>query len=180
MGNRAGAAAVATVGLLAAVLGGCSDDGGDSGAASPTPSATGTRAAGTVAAASGPLGTILVDGQGRTLYLWEADTGSRSTCDGDCATAWPPVTVTGKPVAGKGVQASLLGTTKRADGRTEITYNGHPLYRYAGDTRAGDTNGQGSNGFGAAWYVLDTAGNKVTKSPPPPSPTSSSPGDGGY
>lgn len=87
-------------------------------------------------------------------------------------------------MAGKGVQASLLGTTKRADGRTEITYNGHPLYRYAGDTHAGDThagdtNGQGSNGFGAAWYVLDPAGNKVTKSPPPPS-SSPSPGDGGY
>ncbi|WP_327712339.1 hypothetical protein OG912_31880 [Streptomyces sp. NBC_00464] len=176
MGNRAGTAAAATVSLLAAVLGGCSDDGGSSGPASATPSATGAAASGTVATASSPLGTILVDGEGRTLYLWEADTSSKSTCDGDCATAWPPATVTGKPVAGEGVKASLLGTTTRDDGRKEITYNGHPLYRYAGDTGAGDTNGQGSNGFGAAWYVLDTAGNKITKAPPSPSPSD----NGGY
>ncbi|MEU1349145.1 hypothetical protein ACFYPA_21900 [Streptomyces sp. NPDC005775] len=178
MGNRAGAAAATTVGLLAAVLGGCSDGGGNSGSASATPSATGTRAAGTVAAASSPLGTILVDGEGRTLYLWEADTTSESTCDGDCATSWPPVTVSGKPVAGKGVKAALLGTTTRDDGREEITYNGHPLYRYAGDTSAGDTHGQGSNGFGAAWYVLDVAGNKITKVPPSPSDSASA--NGGY
>ncbi|MFE9856360.1 hypothetical protein [Streptomyces sp. NPDC005780] len=179
MGYRSGAAVAATVGLLAAVLGGCSDDGGSSGSASSEPSATTSAAAsGTVTTASSPLGTILVDGDGRTLYLWEADTASESTCDGDCAKAWPPVTVTGKPLAGKGVKAALLGTTTRDDGRKEITYNGHPLYRYAGDTNAGDTNGQGSNGFGAAWYVLDTAGDKITKSPPPASP--SSPGNGGY
>lgn len=175
MGNRAGAVAAVTAGLLAAVLGGCSDDGGSS-SASATPSATGSQASGTVAAASGPLGTILVDGQGRTLYLWEADTTSESTCDGDCATSWPPVTVSGKPVAGKGVKAALLGTTTRDDGREEVTYNGHPLYRYAGDTVAGDTNGQGSHGFGAFWYVLDAAGNKITKTPASPSPSS----DGGY
>ncbi|MET7644401.1 hypothetical protein ABZS83_12265 [Streptomyces sp. NPDC005426] len=180
MGNRAGATAAATVGLLAAVLGGCSDDGGGSSSASATPSATGTPASGTVASASSPLGTILVDGEGRTLYLWEADTTSRSTCDGDCAQSWPPLTLTGKPVAGKGVKASLLGTTTRDDGRAEVTYNGHPLYRYAGDTAAGDTHGQGSNGFGAAWYVLDTAGNKITKAAPSPSASSSASNNGGY
>ncbi|MEU1469000.1 hypothetical protein ABZ434_12370 [Streptomyces sp. NPDC005761] len=178
MGNRAGAAAAAIVCLLAAALGGCSDDSGSSGSASASASATGTAASGTVATASSPLGTILVDGEGRTLYLWEADTSPKSTCDGDCAKSWPPVTATGKPVAGKGAKASLLGTTTRDDGREEITYNGHPLYRYAGDTSAGDVNGQGSNGFGAAWYVLDPAGNKITKAAP--SPSSSSPGDGGY
>ncbi|WP_406098884.1 hypothetical protein [Streptomyces sp. NBC_01013] len=176
MGNRAGAAAAVTVGLLAAVLAGCSDDGGSSSSASATPSAKGTSASGTVAAASSPLGTILVDGEGRTLYLWEADTASRSTCGGDCAKSWPPVTVTGKPVAGKGVKAALLATTTRDDGRKEITYNGHPLYRYGGDTSAGDTNGQGANAFGAAWYVLDPAGNKITKAPPSPSASN----NGGY
>ncbi|MER5280831.1 hypothetical protein ABT025_34565 [Streptomyces sp. NPDC002809] len=176
MRNRAGTTAAVTVGLLAAVLGGCSDDGGSGGTASSSASATGKPASGTVAAASSPLGTILVDGEGRTLYLWEADTSSKSTCNGDCATAWPPVTVTGKPVAGKGAKASLLGTTTRDDGRKEVTYNGHPLYRYAGDTSAGDTNGQGSNGFGAAWYVLDTAGNKITEAPPSPSSSN----NGGY
>lgn len=185
MGNRAGAAAAATVGLLATVLGGCSDGGGSGGSASATPSATGTSASGTstsasgtVASSSSPLGTVLIDGEGRTLYLWEADTTSRSTCNGDCAKSWPPVTVTGEPVAGKGVKAGLLGTTTRDDGREEITYNGHPLYRYAGDTSAGDTHGQGSNGFGAAWYVLDTAGNKIKKTPPSPSASASN--DGGY
>ncbi|MFI6862830.1 hypothetical protein ACIBKZ_23545 [Streptomyces sp. NPDC050421] len=178
MGNRAGAAAAATVCLLAAVLGGCSDGGGSSGSASATPSATGTSASGTVASASSPLGTILVDGEGRTLYLWEADTTSRPTCDGDCAKSWPPVTITGKPVAGTGAKAGLLGTTTRDDGRKEITYNGHPLYRYAGDTNAGDTNGQGANAFGAAWYVLDTAGNKITKAAPSPSASASN--NGGY
>lgn len=175
MRNRAGTTAAATVSLLAAVLGGCSDDNGSSDTASASASA-GTQGSGTVAAASSPLGTILVDGDGRTLYLWEADTSSKSTCNGDCATAWPPVTVTGKPVAGEGVKASLLGTTTRDDGREEITYNGHPLYRYAGDTGAGDTNGQGSNGFGAAWYVLDATGNKITKAPPSPSSSN----NGGY
>ncbi|WP_328947504.1 hypothetical protein OG345_35635 [Streptomyces sp. NBC_01220] len=172
----AAAAAAATVSLLAAALGGCSNDGGGGGSASATPSATGAAASGTVATASSPLGTILVDGGGRTLYLWEADTSSKSTCNGDCATAWPPLTTTAKPVAGKGAQASLLGTTTRDDGRKEITYNGHPLYRYAGDTNAGDTNGQGSNGFGAAWYVLDATGNKITKTPPSPSSSN----NGGY
>lgn len=168
-----------TVGQPAAVLGGCSD-GGSGSSASATPSATGSQASGTVAAASSPLDTILVDGEGRTLYLWEADTTSESTCDGDCATSWPPVTVSGKPVAGKGVKAALPGTTTRDDGREEVTYDGHPLYRYAGDTGAGDTTGQGSNGFGAAWYVLDTAGNKITKAPPSPSASAPASNNGGY
>jgi predicted lipoprotein with Yx(FWY)xxD motif len=104
------------------------------------------------------LGTFLVDGSGRTLYLWDADHGSTSTCSGACAQAWPPLTTTGTPKAGSGVKASLLGTTKRADGSVEATYGGHPLYTFAGDTRAGQTTGQGSNGFGAPWWVVTPAG----------------------
>lgn len=107
------------------------------------------------------LGDILVDGDGRTLYLFEADKGTTSTCDGECAVAWPPLTTTGKPTAGDGVAASKLGTTKRSDGTTEVTYNGHPLYFYAGDSAPGDTNGQGIDGFGAEWYVLSAAGDKI-------------------
>jgi predicted lipoprotein with Yx(FWY)xxD motif len=104
------------------------------------------------------LGTFLVDGNGRALYLWDADHGSKSTCAGACAQAWPPVTTTATPKASGAVKASLLGTTKRADGSREITYAGHPLYTFAGDTQAGQTTGQGSNGFGAPWWVVTPAG----------------------
>jgi predicted lipoprotein with Yx(FWY)xxD motif len=110
---------------------------------------------------TGELGKILVDSKGRTLYLFEKDTGTKSTCSGACAAAWPPLTTSGKPKAGAGANASMLGTTKRSDGTREVTYNGHPLYYYAGDQAAGDTNGQGLDQFGAEWYVLSPAGHKV-------------------
>jgi predicted lipoprotein with Yx(FWY)xxD motif len=108
------------------------------------------------------LGPILIDSQGRTLYLWQADTGAKSTCIGACAAAWPPLVTTGKPTAGSGVTSSLLGTTKRANGTEQVTYNGHPLYLFAGDTASRQTNGQGSNGVGAPWYVLSPQGNPLT------------------
>src|SRR5215212_2087420 len=76
------------------------------------------------------LGKILVDSKGRTVYLFKKDTGPMSTCAGACANDWPPVTTTGKPTAGKGLTASMLGTTKRSDGKTQVTYNGHPVYLY--------------------------------------------------
>jgi predicted lipoprotein with Yx(FWY)xxD motif len=110
------------------------------------------------------LGTFLVDGQGRTLYLWVADQGSTSTCSGPCAQAWPPLTTTGAPKASGGVKSSLLGTVKRADGTREVTYAGHPLYTFTGDTQAGQTTGQGSDGFGAPWWVVSTAGKALEKS----------------
>jgi predicted lipoprotein with Yx(FWY)xxD motif len=115
----------------------------------------------TVALAKLKVGTALVDGQGRTLYLFEADKGSTSTCNSACASLWPPATTSGKPTAGPGVDAAKLGTTKRSDGTLEVTYNGHPLYRYAPDTKAGDATGQGLNQFGAPWYVLAASGNKI-------------------
>jgi predicted lipoprotein with Yx(FWY)xxD motif len=102
----------------------------------------------------------LVDAKGRTLYLWEADKTAKSTCGGACAKAWPPVTTTGAPKAGYGVKASLLKTSKRAGG-TQVTYRGHPLYRFAGDGKAGQANGQGSDAFGAEWYMVDAAGKAV-------------------
>ncbi len=110
------------------------------------------------------LGSILVDSQGRTLYLWQADTGSKSTCTGACATAWPPLETTAKPTAGGRVKSSLLGTTRRADGSEQVIYNGHPLYTFQGDTASGQTNGQGSNGFGALWFVLSPTGTQITGS----------------
>jgi predicted lipoprotein with Yx(FWY)xxD motif len=108
-----------------------------------------------------PLGRILVDGRGMTLYLFEKDTGMMSTCNGSCAKFWPPVTSTRAAKAGSGLDAGKLGTTARTDGETEVTYNGHPLYYYAGDKQPGDTTGQGLNAFGALWYVLSPAGKEV-------------------
>jgi len=112
----------------------------------------------TVQAADGALGTMLADAQGRTLYLWEADQGEQSACDGPCADAWPPLTTDGKPTPGDGVKADLLGTAKRADGTLGVTYAGHPLYYFKGDAAAGEANGQGSDGFGAKWWVVSPAG----------------------
>lgn len=132
--------------------------------ATPTTSAPGTRApAGpaTVAVRSSKLGQILVDGQGRTLYLFEADTSDKSTCNDACARAWPPLTTSGEPKAGEGVTADLLGTTTRDDGSAEVTYNGHPLYYFDGDEKPGDTTGQDLDQFGAEWYVLNADGNKI-------------------
>jgi predicted lipoprotein with Yx(FWY)xxD motif len=111
--------------------------------------------------ATSKLGKILVDSKGRTLYLFVADTSSSSTCSGACAGAWPPLTTTGKPVAGSGAKASLLGTTKRSDGTLEVTYAGHPLYYYAGDTGSGQTTGQALNQFGAPWYVVAPSGTAI-------------------
>jgi predicted lipoprotein with Yx(FWY)xxD motif len=107
------------------------------------------------------LGQILVDGNGRTLYLFEADKGSSSTCYGACAAYWPPLLTGGAPMAGTGVNGSLLGTTKRTDGTTEVTYGAHPLYYVVTDHNPGDATGQAVNNFGGFWYVVATNGNKI-------------------
>ena len=108
------------------------------------------------------LGQILVDDKGLTLYLFVADTGTASTCYSSCATIWPPVLTTGAPQAGTGVNASLLGTTTRTDGKVEVTYAGHPLYYFLQDKAPGDTKGQGINGFGGLWWVLGPSGAAIT------------------
>lgn len=104
------------------------------------------------------------DGQGRTMYLFEADKGSTSTCTGACAAAWPPVTVSGSPQAGSGVSQSLLGTITRSDGTMQLTYDHHPLYYFAGDASAGQDKGQGLKAFGAGWYVVNASGAKIDTS----------------
>ena len=109
------------------------------------------------------LGRILVDSHGKTLYLWAHDRGSRSTCYGQCAAYWPPLTTAGKPIARSGARSALLGTTRRADGRMQVTYNHHPLYYFVGDKRAGQTAGEGLTGFGGRWDPLSAAGNAVRK-----------------
>ena len=110
---------------------------------------------------SGIPGMALADEEGHAMYLWEADKNGTSTCSGACAAAWPPVTTGGPPQAGSGVDKSLLGTIKRADGTEQVTYNGHPLYYFAADTGAGMAKGQGSKAFGAGWYVVNAKGSKI-------------------
>jgi predicted lipoprotein with Yx(FWY)xxD motif len=127
---------------------------------SATPAANSSGGA-SVHLASSKLGKILVDSKGDTLYLWQADRGTASTCDGARAGAWPPFITKGKPIAGPGLSASKLGTTKRSDGTTEVTYNGHPLYTFVGDRAPGQTVGEGNQGFGAEWDALSAAGNKI-------------------
>lgn len=108
------------------------------------------------------LGKILDDAHGRTLYLFQKDSGTRSACTGACASAWPPLRTSGKPTAGTGASASLLGTTMRSDGQKQVTYNGHPLYTYAADHNPGDTNGQGLTVFGGGWFALSPVGDQVS------------------
>jgi predicted lipoprotein with Yx(FWY)xxD motif len=152
--------------LLAAasvlVLAACGGSDNSAPAASIKPMTSGGKAATVGVSSNGDLGKILVDSKGRTVYLFRKDTGPKSTCSGACASEWPPVTTSGKPTAGKGLSASKLGTTKRSDGTTQVTYNGHPVYLYAGDHGAGDVNGQGLNFFGGLWYAMSPSGNANT------------------
>jgi predicted lipoprotein with Yx(FWY)xxD motif len=107
------------------------------------------------------LGKTLVASNGKTLYLFARDKTTKSTCSGSCATFWPPLLTTGAAKAGAGVTASLLGTTHRSDGTVQVTYHGHPLYFFAKDTTAGQTNGEGVAAFGAKWFALSPAGVKI-------------------
>jgi predicted lipoprotein with Yx(FWY)xxD motif len=112
----------------------------------------------TLKAVSSPLGTILVDQDGKTLYLFLADSKNKSNCSGGCLNLWPPVMANGKATAGSGVTAGMIGT---ATGSSQVTYAGHPLYWFSGDTNAGDTNGQGLDDFGGEWYAVSPAGTAV-------------------
>jgi predicted lipoprotein with Yx(FWY)xxD motif len=147
---------VFTIGALAAAL---SLTFGLSVASASSSSSASTRT--TIAVASSKLGRILVDQRGRTLYLFAKDTHGKSACSGSCATYWPPVIASGKLRAGTGAKASLLGTTRRADGRRQVTYRHHPLYRFSGDTSKGLTSGEGLDDFGGKWWAVSPAGNKI-------------------
>jgi len=107
------------------------------------------------------LGRILVGSKGITLYDFPPDKGKVSVCYGACAALWPPLISDGKPVAGPGARASLLGTTKRKDGKLQVTYGGHPLYYFVTDRKPGQTTGQGLNQFGAPWWVISPAGKEI-------------------
>ena len=146
--------------LIAAILAAVT-----SAAALSVASASGWRAAPTVTVATRQtaLGRILTDGRGLTLYLFEKDTHGRSNCSGACATYWPPLLTRLKPTAGGGARRSLLGVIRRSDGLEQVTYGGHPLYRYLPDTKPGQVAGQDSQLFGAAWYVLSPSGAKIER-----------------
>jgi predicted lipoprotein with Yx(FWY)xxD motif len=139
-----------------------------SSAAATTPTAT-TPASGSGTAVivkhASKLGTILAVGSKKmTVYMFEGDKGAASRCSGACASVWPPVTSTGAATAAGAAHSADLGTITRADGTTQVTYKGHPLYFFAKDKDSGDAYGQGVKGFGADWYVLSPSGGKVDNS----------------
>ncbi|MFF7640418.1 hypothetical protein [Streptomyces canus] len=176
--NRA-ATITAAATAIAAFAVGCGSSGTTSSSSPPSSSsAPATGGSGSLQAHSSSLGRILVDGTGRALYLFQADSGTTSQCYGSCAQAWPPDTTTGHPSA-HGLNSTMVGTTPRKDHTTQVTYNGHPLYRFAQDTKPGDTTGQGSTAFGGAWYVVSPSGTAITSTAPSPS-SSGSGGGGGY
>jgi predicted lipoprotein with Yx(FWY)xxD motif len=149
---------------LALVAAACSGGGGSSSGAGLYGGGPATSSGASMAAVvdlrGSNLGQILVDGQGRTLYLFEADTAGKSNCHGACTSVWPPYLSGGTPKAGAGVTTGQLGTVP-GDGGAQATYHGHPLYYYAGDSEPGDTTGQGLNQFGAKWYVVARSGDRI-------------------
>jgi predicted lipoprotein with Yx(FWY)xxD motif len=157
-------------------------------AASGSPSGSGSGAT-VITTASSSGNTFLTDSSGRAVYLWAKDTGGTSACSGACAGAWPPVTTTGTATASGSAKASDLGTITRSDGTKQVTYDGHPLYYFAGDQGPGTATGQGSDNFGAKWWLVAPTGSDVTASvssftvggsSPAATPASSAAGGGGY
>jgi predicted lipoprotein with Yx(FWY)xxD motif len=138
--------------LLRLAVAGC---GGSNTSRSSAPPKTANGQSATVGVANENLGSILVDSQGRTLYLFRSDSGTKSACTGACAIEWPPLRATGKPTVGGGATASILASSARSDGKPQVTYNGHPLYLYSGDTAAGQANGEG---IGNVWYASSAQG----------------------
>jgi predicted lipoprotein with Yx(FWY)xxD motif len=143
-----------------------------SAAAAPSAPASSAAPAGSSASAStngtvittksGSTGAFLTNASGRAVYLWAKDGMNMSACSGACAAAWPPVPATGQLTAAGGAKASDLGTITRSDGTKQVTYDGHALYYFAGDSAAGQTNGQGSDSFGAPWWLVAPTGSKIT------------------
>src|SRR3954451_12947101 len=146
---------------------------GCGGSASHAPPTTKDGRPASVGVATTGLGDVLVNRQGRTLYLFERDSGTISTCTGACAVNWPPLRVRGMPLVGGGARSSDVGRAARADGVSQLTYNGHPLYTFVSDKKPGDTNGEGINAFGGSWFAISPAGTKVA-------PHSQPQGGGGY
>jgi predicted lipoprotein with Yx(FWY)xxD motif len=154
--------ATAVVALTALATPACGDSGKRATGAPGPPTTASGRPATVGVESNNKLGRILDDTRGGTLYLFQKDVGTNSTCTDACATLWPPLRANGKPVVGTGASAAMVGTTPRSDGKPQVTYNGHPLYTYMGDQKPGDTNGQGLTAFGGGWFVLSPAGIRIS------------------
>jgi predicted lipoprotein with Yx(FWY)xxD motif len=156
--------------LGAAVVAACSSAASSGTAAAPaspagsSSSSSGSSASGAtvIETATSSGGTFLTNGSGRAVYLWAKDTGDMSNCTGACAGAWPPVTTTGTATASGAAKASDIGTITRSDGTKQVTYDGHPLYYFSGDSGPGTATGQGNDGFGAKWWLVAPTGSDVT------------------
>jgi predicted lipoprotein with Yx(FWY)xxD motif len=153
-------------GLLAAACGSAASSGsaasGTPAAAGSTPSASAPAAATVIKTTTGSAGAFLTNGSGRAVYLWVKDTMNTSMCSGACAGAWPPVLANGSVTASGGATGKDLGTITRSDGTKQVTYDGHPLYYFAGDAGAGQASGQGSDSFGAKWWLVAPSGASIT------------------
>jgi predicted lipoprotein with Yx(FWY)xxD motif len=143
---------------LALVTAACGSGGQQAAPTAPVPATV------TLLTAKASFGSYLTDGSGRALYMWDADRDGTSTCYGDCAVAWPPLTVGDAAQAGPDVDASLIGTVARKDGTRQVTYGGWPLYYFESDVHAGDLTGQGDTGFGAVWWVVSPDGEPLPSS----------------
>jgi predicted lipoprotein with Yx(FWY)xxD motif len=157
--------------IAAVLIAGCGSSKKTAPANTPIPPSSGGTI---VSTASNSLGTILVASNGRTLYIFQPDTPNVSTCYNACAVVWPPLLTKGTPVVRAGIDQSHLGTTKRKDGTSQVTYFGHPLYTYVTDSSAGATTGQAINLNGGLWYVIGSNGTVITTK------SSSGGGGGGY
>jgi predicted lipoprotein with Yx(FWY)xxD motif len=153
--------------------------------ASSAPAAGGSASASTtgtvITTQAGSAGAFLTTASGRAVYLWAKDGMNMSDCSGACAAAWPPVPATGTLTVAGSAKASDLGTITRSDGTKQVTYDGHPLYYFVGDSAAGQTNGQGSDNFGAKWWLVAPSGAEITgtdtaaaAAAPAPTPATSS------
>ncbi len=152
---------------------------------SASPAAAGSGSGLVISTKSGSAGAFLTDGSGRSVYLWAKDAMDSSACSGACAAAWPPVTVTGAVTASGGVTKADLSTITRSGGARQVVYDGHPLYYFSGDSGPGQVSGQGSDAFGAKWWLVDPAGTSITAAvtvsgATTPAPASSPAGGGGY
>jgi predicted lipoprotein with Yx(FWY)xxD motif len=166
------AAALVTVASVLAACGSSSSNSSVSSAATPAPAPSAAGHGVSVTTVTGSSGRYLAGPSGRALYLWVADGHNKSVCAGACAVSWPPLTTTSVPVAAAGVAMSHLGSTTRSDGVKQVTYDGHPLYYFAGDTSRGSLTGQGSNEFGAKWWLVAPSGAAITKTAGASSPAS--------
>jgi predicted lipoprotein with Yx(FWY)xxD motif len=170
---------LAAAGLFAAACGG-SSSGSNAQVASNNPPSSAATSAGlrvSITTHKGPAGTYLTDSKGKSLYVFALDSGGQSMCSGSCATSWPPLSGASAQTSGS-ANAAQAATIQRGDGTTQITYAGHPLYYYAGDASAGDTNGQGLDMDGGKWWLVDPAGKAITSAAPAASSSSSSTGSG--